>query len=292
MLDLLEPDPALERYQESGIGRREDRDGYDLGGYTMTVNVRYTMLLGIIFPWRRKSISTGSRTARPRRSIWCLSTITSAAATRSDRTNAIGHQAGNDDVYQSYQGSRPLNAVHLRAQFHGEVKKSGVTSRWHEISVNRPVDGLPPAGLDYPHNPSSYSVGQYSVSRPTLARGPVTSWSITPALPPGLTILPATGVIEGVPTASAPAAARTVTASNGWGSTTKLLQMAPVGSPPPPSNLGYPGNPLIYVKNEDVLPVRPTISGGKPTSWTVTPALPPGLSLIQPWAAATSTAAP
>lgn len=70
-----------------------------------------------------------------------------------------------------------------------------------------------------------------------------------------------------------------MTAANSYGSTTKLLHMAAVRLPAAPSGLTYPVNPAIYVMNRAVLSGRPTYSGGKVTSWSVTPALPPGLNL-------------
>ena len=48
--------------------------------------------------------------------------------------------------------------------------------------------------------------------------GPVVSWSITPALPAGLSFNTSTGEINGTPTAVSPSATYTITATNAGGS--------------------------------------------------------------------------
>jgi hypothetical protein len=284
VLDLLASGQA-QRCGELGLEKEKVTTGeIELGNYSMKGTVAYaaygvyfSLAAGIVITTRETDADATVDLAPVYYHVRCGGTVGPYSVT--------GYYLGKDKVYQSYQGSTRLSEVCLRARFHGEapnannviVKKD---TGWIELCHNYvPPNNLPPDGLDYPHNPTSYIVGQYSVSRPTLARGPATSWSITPPLPSGLALDPTTGVIDGDPNTAAPAADRTVTAANTYGSTTKLLHMAAVKLPATPSNLTYPVNPAIYVMNQDVIPSPPTYSGGKITSWSVTPALPPGLQL-------------
>ena len=77
-----------------------------------------------------------------------------------------------------------------------------------------------PAGLSYATNPASYTVGLPSVPNVPSVTGNITSWSINPALPAGLSISATTGVISGTPTAAAAAASYTVTAADCLGGQT------------------------------------------------------------------------
>jgi 6-phosphogluconolactonase (cycloisomerase 2 family) len=77
-----------------------------------------------------------------------------------------------------------------------------------------------PAGLSYATNPASYTVGLPSVPNVPSVTGNITSWSISPALPAGLSISATTGVISGTPTAAAAAASYTVTAADCLGGQT------------------------------------------------------------------------
>lgn len=89
----------------------------------------------------------------------------------------------------------------------------------------------PPTSLNY-SAPASVDVGEIVQWNPTVS-GIVGQYSVTPALPSGLTLNTSTGVIAGSPSAGAPLAVYTVMASNNGGSTTYSLQFAvrvpPVG---------------------------------------------------------------
>jgi uncharacterized protein (DUF1800 family) len=79
--------------------------------------------------------------------------------------------------------------------------------------------GNPPQGLAYS---SPFVVYEVEVAAPanvpTVGGGPVTSWSVSPALPSGLVLDGASGVVSGMPTAPAPEDDYVVTASNSDGS--------------------------------------------------------------------------
>lgn len=94
-----------------------------------------------------------------------------------------------------------------------------------------------PARLIYPSDPAVYSKGvAIAPNTPYVTGGAITSYRVNPALPPGLSLNPGTGVISGTPSAVSAAAAYEVTGSNGAGSTSATLTVtvidrAPAGKP-------------------------------------------------------------
>jgi hypothetical protein len=138
------------------------------------------------------------------------------------------------------------------------------------------VDSGAPSALSYAGSPLIYTI---NVPIPTLSptiTGTATSFSVTPALPTGLTIDPVNGQLSGTPTAMATAATYTVTASNPYGSTTFGLTITVDNLAP--SSLNYAGAPFVYTKGVTITAVSPTITGTA-SSYSVSPALPAGLSI-------------
>jgi hypothetical protein len=82
----------------------------------------------------------------------------------------------------------------------------------------------PPSGLSYPA-PASIDVGAAVQWSPTVT-GNVSAYAVAPALPGGLALDAASGVISGAATAAADSASYVVTASNAGGSTTATLTFA------------------------------------------------------------------
>jgi alpha-tubulin suppressor-like RCC1 family protein len=143
-----------------------------------------------------------------------------------------------------------------------------------------PASSTAPAGLNYSANPVVYTVGiPITANTPSSSGGSVTSYSVSPALPAGLTLNTATGVLSGTPTAAIPAAVYTVTASNSGGSATVGLSITVSAAVAPPSGLTYSTNPAVYALGTPIAANTPSSSGGAVTSYSVSPALPAGLSL-------------
>ena len=103
----------------------------------------------------------------------------------------------------------------------------------NSVSLTR-VGDLPPSGLSYTPSSASGTVGTPISSLMPTVTGTVTSYSVSPALPFGLSLDTSSGVISGTPSATASSADYTVTATNGTGSTTATVTIevaaAPVGS--------------------------------------------------------------
>jgi len=117
---------------------------------------------------------------------------------------------------------------------------------------------VPPSGLSYTPSSASGTVDTALTSLNPTVTGTVTSYSVSPTLPAGLSISTSTGVISGTPTAVSASAIYTVTAANGTGSTTATVTIevaaAPVGSTfagayPGASMTGVAPNGLTYLAN-------------------------------------------
>ena len=85
----------------------------------------------------------------------------------------------------------------------------------------------PPDHLGYASSPVVLAVGvPMAPGAPASDGGPVEVYAVEPALPAGLSLDPASGVISGTPVALAPETAYTVTASNAAGAATFSLRLA------------------------------------------------------------------
>jgi hypothetical protein len=154
------------------------------------------------------------------------------------------------------------------------------TNPYGQTTVNLvlAVANAAPANLAYATNPATYPVGTaITPDAPTTTGGAPTSYSVSPALPAGLSLNTSTGVITGTPTAVTAQASYTVTATNAVGhATASLVVTVPDAAP---ANLAYASNPATYPVGSAITANDPTTTGGTPTSYGVSPALPAGLSL-------------
>jgi len=95
-----------------------------------------------------------------------------------------------------------------------------------------PSDGLlprllPPAGLAYPASPAVLALGLPAPAlAPSLAGGAAEGFLVSPPLPAGLALDPATGAVAGVPSELAPMIVHTVTAANAAGTASASLRLA------------------------------------------------------------------
>ena len=124
--------------------------------------------------------------------------------------------------------------------------------------------------------PNIYTTNKAASLTPTISSGgPITSVTISPALPAGLSISTA-GVISGTPTTATATATYTVTATNSAGGTGTATVTITVADPPV---FSYSG-PNVYVTGTTITSLSPAITSGGPiTSASVSPALPTGLTL-------------
>ena len=127
----------------------------------------------------------------------------------------------------------------------------------------------------------SYASPQYFVQNsaitpisPTVT-GAVSSYSVSPSLPSGLTLNTASGVISGTPTSTSSATGYVITATNVYGSTDFTLTITVSAALSPPSGLSYP-SPQSFTQGTNIGSLSPTVTGSV-TSYTGS--LPSGLSL-------------
>ncbi|HEY3452578.1 MAG TPA: putative Ig domain-containing protein [Myxococcales bacterium] len=140
------------------------------------------------------------------------------------------------------------------------------------------IEAAAPSDLAYATNPAKYTIGTaVAPNAPTHSGGEITSYSVSPDLPAGLSLDATTGVITGAPTQAAAEAGYTVTGSNSLGSTTATLALTVADVAP--TRLSYAANPARYYRTAPITPNPPSTTGGVATSYSVTPALPAGLSL-------------
>lgn len=149
-----------------------------------------------------------------------------------------------------------------------------------------------PSGLSYRESAVIYTVGQaIAANAPAGSGGPVTGYSIAPALPAGLLFDPQTGVISGTPTATAVDAAYTVTGTNAAGSAVVTLRLAVQAAPVAPASVAYATPRVLYATAQAIVPNTALVTGGTPSAFSVAPALPGGLSLNALTGAITGTPA-
>ena len=135
-----------------------------------------------------------------------------------------------------------------------------------------------PSTLTYRTAPAVYTKGTaITANVPASTGGIITSYSVAPALPAGLTLNTTSGQITGTPALVVPVAAYTILGSNGLGSATCLLSVTVNDAAP--ATLAYPSPVLALRRGTAIAAQIPTTTGGAPTAYTVAPALPGGLVL-------------
>ena len=130
------------------------------------------------------------------------------------------------------------------------------------------------ASISYSPSTVSLTLDAPSTQTPTVT-GTFPTWSISPALPAGLSINAQNGVVSGTPTRTAAATNYTVTATNSAGSVTSVLNLAVVPTLP---NISH--SPTTYLLYKDVAAssIAPRNTGSPATSWSISPSLPAGLA--------------
>jgi hypothetical protein len=132
-----------------------------------------------------------------------------------------------------------------------------------------------PSGLSYASPPAFTTNIAITALNPTVT-GTVSRYTVTPALPAGLSINAATGIISGIPTTVMAKASYTVAAGNAGGSTTAVVAIAVDAVAPV---IAYASSYYSFTAGVAAQTITPTVSGGSIVSWSVNPALPAGLSL-------------
>jgi hypothetical protein len=113
---------------------------------------------------------------------------------------------------------------------------------------------------------------------PTNTGGGSNQWSVSPALPTGLVISATTGIISGNPSTVTTATNYTVSALNGGGTGTTVINIktqAPVIVKP---SISYSPNTITKTVNTAITPLSASNTGGAITTWSVSPSVPTGIT--------------
>jgi hypothetical protein len=131
-----------------------------------------------------------------------------------------------------------------------------------------------PTNLSYSQAPTFVVGVAISPLTPTV-KGTVTSYAVSPALPGGLSLNTSTGAITGTPTAVTALANYTVTASNQGGNTSTAVAIAVNAVAP---SISYGGTSFTLTTAAPAQGLTPTNTGGAVVTWSISPALPAGLT--------------
>jgi hypothetical protein len=132
----------------------------------------------------------------------------------------------------------------------------------------------PPTGLAYPATALWLQVGADIGALSPQVSGVVNSYSVSPALPAGLSLNATSGVISGTPLMATKQTTYELMANNDGGQSTFVLML---GVDLQPSGLNY-ASPAEATVGTPITELNPTVSGS-PNQYDILPGLPPGLSL-------------
>jgi hypothetical protein len=132
----------------------------------------------------------------------------------------------------------------------------------------------PPTGLAYPTASLWLQVGADIGSLSPQVSGVVANYSVSPALPAGLSLNATSGVITGTPLMATKQTTYQLTANNDGGQSTFALTF---GVDLPPSALNY-ASPVQSTVGTPITELNPTLIGSA-NQYDILPSLPPGLSL-------------
>jgi hypothetical protein len=139
---------------------------------------------------------------------------------------------------------------------------------------------IPPTNLNYSSSANIFTVGTAITSiLPSNSGGVIASYSVYPALPPGLTMSATSGIISGTPTEGTVQTDYVITGVNTGGTISSTVSIYVQG---PPYNMGYSRAQAVLVQNEPAYLVALPMSYPAATSYAIhagSPSLPSGLSL-------------
>jgi hypothetical protein len=220
------------------------------------------------------------------------SIVSREAVTTSTTTDANGNytlnlKMGNFSVKVTNSSGVEIGSFRMNATSTTTKPEISVTSGNMSFVVNSITSPSPispvtvaPTNLSYSSSTLNLTVGTAMTSLSPTVTGIVTSYSVSPAFPGGLSLNSSTGVISGTPSSVQSAIGYTITASNRGGSSTYLITISASNSqinPSPPSNLTYSSS-FLTVNVGSSVSLSPIVTGIV-SSYSISPTkLPNGLN--------------
>lgn len=113
---------------------------------------------------------------------------------------------------------------------------------------------------------------------PTNVGGDAVSYSVSPALPTGITLNTVTGQISGTPTVLSAPTPYDIVANNTGGNSHTTVTLSVVPPAPAPPIIAYSPSTVIFPINNMITPMVPNSTGGVVASYGISPSLPTGLN--------------
>src|SRR5215469_9493169 len=125
----------------------------------------------------------------------------------------------------------------------------------------------PPASISYPSSSMVFVVGTtITPVVPTASQG-LSSFTISPALPTGLSLNSSNGPLSGTPTATSAATTYDVMASGGGANASASVSITV--NPIPPSSPSYGAAAVTFTTHTAARPLTPTSKGGPVAGWSI-----------------------
>ncbi|WP_233869850.1 kelch repeat-containing protein [Paraburkholderia adhaesiva] len=149
-----------------------------------------------------------------------------------------------------------------------------------KVEIEVKAQAIAPETLNYLNAVVIYTTGAPIIpNTPIATGGEITLYSISPALPAGLQFDPQTGIISGTPEAVSPPTVYTVIGSNSVDSVETQLTIEVHAVTQPPTSLSYWDLAPVYLVGHPISYDEPLSTGDEITFFSVSPALPDGLSI-------------
>lgn len=135
----------------------------------------------------------------------------------------------------------------------------------------------------FTYSPSSnvYTAGTAIANKtPISSGGAITSYSITPSLPSGLSFNTSTGVISGTPAGMSANTTYTITGVNASGSGTATINIQVNAASISAPVVSYTSSTNVYTYGTTIASLYPQNTGGAVVSWNISPALPSGITFV------------
>lgn len=148
--------------------------------------------------------------------------------------------------------------------------------------VSLGVQASSPVTLAYGGQPNAAAgaVGaSLALAPPTVTGGTATGFGVRPALPAGLALNPATGLVSGTPAAALPGTPFTLTATTAAGSANATFTLLVAAAAPDAGPSGLTCPDLAATSGQAFIGPIPALAVGADVVYTLSPALPAGLVL-------------